>query len=560
MHHTPNHEIRGVMRVGLRVAAGLALLAAATALAEGERAPLFDGMGSHTRTVSTKDELAQRYFNQGLVWAYAFNHDEAIRSFKQAAELDPQLAIAWWGVALCNGPHINNPVVPQERAKAAWEALQKARALREHASPIERELIDALAARYADPQPEDRSGLDQAYAAAMERVWKQHRDDADIGTLYAESLMDLQPWDMWTKDGKPKGRAEEIIAVLEHVLKLDPKHPGATHLYIHAVEAGPNPERANAAADALRNAVSISGHLTHMPSHIDVQTGRWSLAADQNAKAIEADARYYKISPRQGFYRLYMAHNHHFLCFASQMEGREERALKAARDMVASVPEEALTEQATLLDPYMMVVYDVLMRFGRWDELLNEPGPAKTLPITTCFWHFKRAVAYAAKGQVAEARQEQQRFHEAVERVPEGAMMAINPAEKVLRIAELVLSGEIAYREGRLDAAVEDLRKAVAIEDELTYMEPPDWSQPVRHTLGAVLVDAKRFSEAEQVYREDLENWPENGWSLFGLAQCLRARGATAEAEEVEARFRKAWSRADTKIASSCLCVKGRPE
>jgi len=517
----------------------------------------FEGMGSHTRAISTASADAQAFFNQGLVWAFAFNHDEAIRSFQAAAVHDPGCAMAWWGVALCNGPHINNPVVDAEHAHAAWKAIQKAKERAGSASPVERDLITALASRYAKPQPDDRRPLDEAYAVAMEQVWTKYPNDADVGTLFAESLMNLQPWDLWTKDGRPKGRTLEILAVLEKVLAGDPNHPGANHLYVHATEASPHPEKGAAAADRLREAVPMSGHLVHMPSHIDVQLGRWSLAADQNARAIEADARYRALSPQQGFYRVYMAHNHHFLAFTCMMEGRSVSALTAARDMIAGVPPEFIRDNGAWIDPYMMVALDVQKRFGRWDDILQEPAPSEELPITTAWWFFTRGVAHAAKGQVSEAEQEQRKFRAAVKRVPEDAMMAINPAHKVLTIADHFLEGEIAYRRGDMDRSVAALREAIAVEDDLLYMEPPEWIQPVRHTLGAFLVSKGRFAKAEQVYREDLDIWPENGWSLHGLAQCLRAQGKDAEAAAVQERFAKAWKRSDTRIATSCLCVPG---
>jgi len=522
---------------------------------DGRAVPHFEGMGRHERPVTTSSATAQTYFNQGLVWAYAFNHDEAIRSFKAATLLDPDCAVAWWGIALCHGPHIGNPSVPPDRAEAAWEALQKAVALQDRATPAERALIRALSSRYADSPPEDRRPLDEAYAKAMGEVWPDHPGDSDIGTLYAEAMMDLRPWDLWTKDGEPQTGTEEILAVLEAVLRLDPNHPGANHLYIHAVEASPHPERAAAAADRLRELVPVSGHLVHMPSHVDVLTGRWKEAATQNERAIAADRAYREISPRQGFYRLYMIHNHHMLSFASMMEGRSDVAIRSAREVVGSVPEDYRRREAALVDPYMGAVYDALKRFGRWDEILAEPAPPSYLPITTALWRFNRGLAYAAKGEVANAKKEKAEFQKAAGNVPKDAVMAINPAQRILQIAEHFLNGEIAFRGGDIDESAAELRRAIALEDDLQYMEPPEWVQPVRHTLGAVLLSAGRHQEAEAVYREDLAQWPDNGWSLYGLSRCARARGATAEAESYETRFRKVWSRADTSIGSSCLCV-----
>ncbi len=521
---------------------------------------LFEGMGNHRRTVTTSDPQAQDFFNQALVWTFAFNHDEAIRSFHEAARLDPDCAMCWWGIALASGPHINNPVVPPARASAAWEALQQASARSEACDPVEKALINAMRKRFSDAPTDDRRPLDEAYAAAMGEVWSTYGDDADVGAIYAESLMDLQPWDLWEKDGSPKGRTPEILAVLESVLRIDPDHPGANHLYIHAVEGSPNPEKANASADRLRESVPASGHLVHMPSHIDAKVGRWSLAADQNVAAIEADRKYRELAPKQGFYNLYMIHNHHMLAFACMMEGRSETAISAAREVVEMLPPDYLRREAALADPYMGAKYDALKRFGRWDDLISEPAPPRYLPITTAMWRFSRAVAYAAKGEIDRAVSEQEKFRAAVRKVPEDALMSINPAHKVLSVADHMLAGEIAYRRGEIDEAVRELTRAIEIEDDLLYMEPPEWIQPVRHTLGAILVDAKRYDEAEKVYRKDLETWPENGWALLGLSKCLRANGNTHEAQEIQSRLDKTWARADKNIETSCLCVQSRKQ
>lgn len=518
-------------------------------------APRFDGMGHHRRPVETRDTKARQYFDQGLVWAYAFNHDEAIRSFTEAARIDPEFAMAWWGIALCHGPHINNPVVPEDRAAAAWAALQKALVHKDKASPVNRALIEALTKRYADPQPEDRSPLDKAYAEAMTKVYAQYPEDTDVGTLYAEALMDLHPWDLWTQEKRPKGDALKILAVLEGVLEREPDHPGANHLYIHAVEPSAEPANAMASANRLCDLVPASGHLVHMPSHIYVLTGHWEKASEQNVKAIEADRAYRKRSPRQGFYRVYMTHNHHMLAFACMMEGRYKDALRAARELVADVPEDYKREQSAYIDPYLMVVTDVLTRFGKWEAVLAEPEPPTYLPITTAFWRFSRGVAYANLEQFDKADDERAKFREAVEKVPADALMAINRARDVLTIAGYVLDGEIAYRRGHLDGAVSDLRQAVVLEDQLLYMEPPEWILPVRHPLGAILLEAGKVDEAEEVYRADLKDWPENGWSLYGLAECLD-RKKSDEAREVTQRFQKAWARSDTKIHASCLCAR----
>ncbi len=536
----------------------LLLLSLAVAARAGDP-KLFEGLGSHRRAVGTSSPEAQKYFDQGLTWTYAFNQDEAIRSFAAAAAQDPGCAMAWWGIAYCNGPHINNIAVPPEREKAAWDAVQKALAFApvggSKALPVERALIEALSKRYADPQPKDRKPLDAAYAAAMKEVYAAYPDDVDVATLYAESLMDLQPWDFWAKDGTPRGNTLEIMAVLEKVMAAQPDHPGATHLYIHAAENSPFPERADKAADTLRTLVPASGHLVHMPAHIDVQTGRWAMAAEANEKAIEADRKYREISPRQGFYSIYMAHNHQFLSWVCMNDGRSEKSIREARTMVASVPAEFVEKSPAAIDGYLPIAYEALVRYGRWDEILKEPAPSKSLPILTAFWHLTRTLAFAAKGQIEDAVKEQAAFRAAAAKIPPDAKMAINPAKNVMALADHVLEGEIAFRRGEVDAAVDRLRAAAKLEDELTYMEPPDWLLPARHTLGAFLVSAKRYEEGEKVYREDLAAWPENGWSLFGLAECLKALGKDEEAAAVRKRFEAIWSGADTKLSSTCLCV-----
>lgn len=517
--------------------------------------PLFAGLGDHHRAVTTSSKEAQKYFDQGLVWTFAFNHDEAIRSFQQVAALDPDCAMAWWGIALCNGPHINNAAMDAAHVAAAWEALQKARSLREHASPAEQALIDALAHRYSSDPASPRGPLDKAYADAMAGVHQTFPKDDDIAVLYAESLMDLRPWDLWSHDGQPRPETPMVLATLESVLKSDPKHPGANHLYIHAVEASPDPARALPAANRLRTLVPGSGHLVHMPAHIDIRTGRWDLAAQQNVQASEIDRTYRAISPRQGFYHIYMAHNHQFLAFADMMRGRRASAMQAMRDMIAGVPQEFIDNMGPAIDGYLGIQYECPMRFGMWDEILQAPEPPSQLPITTAMRLFARSVAYAAKGDVNAALAEQATFRKAVDDVPQGAKMAINDAHTVLKLADHVITGEIAYRKGDFDKAVNELSAGVKIEDSLLYMEPPDWLVPARHALGAILVERKRWTEAEAVYRADLKYWPENGWSLYGLWQCLEA-SKSPEAKSVKARFDKVWEGSDTPLTTTCLCVQ----
>ncbi len=518
-------------------------------------------LGPYTRPVSTKVPAAQKAFDQGLAWAYAFNHDEARKAFREATRLDPSLAMAWWGVALINGPHINNPVVDEVHAKEAWEALGRARELAPGASDVERALIEALGSRYAWPQPADRSPLDAAYAAAMEKVRARFSDDADVATLTAEALMDTRPWDQWTRDGKPQPGTETVLAALEAARKLSPRHPGALHLTIHALEASPRPERAASAADALRGLVPDASHLVHMPSHIDVRTGRWREAADANEKAVAADERYRERAGEIGFYRLYMAHNRHFLAYTAMMEGRESVALARTREVVAGLDPAFVRENAAFADAYLTVAGDALKRFGKWKEILAAKAPPADLPVSTAFHLFLRGIAHAALGDVAAAEEEREAFAAALRKVPEDFYWGSNQAAAVLAVAIPYLDGEIAYRKKEYGTATAKLAEAVRLEDALKYDEPPAWTTPSRHALGAVLLATRRPAEAEAVYREDLVRYPGNGWSLWGLAQALGQQGKKAEAGKVNGRFAKAWTRAEIDLTSSCFCVHpGRPD
>jgi tetratricopeptide (TPR) repeat protein len=520
--------------------------------------PLFAELGDFGRKVTTSSPQAQRYFDQGLCFLYAFNHDEAIRSFEEAARIDPQCALIWWGIALANGPHINNPIMPPERAKAAWAALTKARDTADKAGPVERELIDALGKRYADPQPEDRLPLDEAFAAAMRELYHKHPDDADIGAIFAEAMMDLRPWDLWTPEGQPQPGTEEIVATLEAVLDKAPKHPLALHLYIHAVEASPQPEKADEPADRLRQLQPGLGHLVHMPSHIDVRRGRWQKSIETNSRAVAADRRYREHSPQQDFYRIYMAHNHHMLAYSAMMCGQSKLAIESINDMAKGIPADWAKENAPLADGFLAMPLEVLVRFGRWDEVLAAPEPPEHFPLSRALRRCARGIALAAKGDVAQAKEEQIAFLTAAKAVPEDARFGNNEAADLLSIGTHLLAGEILYREGKVDEAVTELREASTIEDTLRYSEPPDWIHPTRHALGATLLQAGRAAEAEGVYREDLARQPNNGWSLLGLAQSLKLQDKNDEARQVEDQFQEVWRGADVMITSSCYCQPGR--
>jgi tetratricopeptide (TPR) repeat protein len=519
--------------------------------------PLYDGLGSYSRKTTTNSAEAQRYFDQGLGFLHGFNHRAAIRAFQQAAELDPKCAMAHWAVALACGPHINSIAVPPPAAELAWKELELAEKNVGNASPVERALIDALAKRYANPQPEDRSRLDRAYADAMREVWKKYPKDPDVGALFAEAMMNLRPWDQWTPDGKPQPGTDEIIATLDAVLKLNPNHPLANHLYIHAVEASPNPQRAMAAADRLRNLQPGLAHNVHMPSHIDIRTGQWLKAVDTNARAVEADQRYRKIfGQAKGFLNVYIAHNRHMLTYAAMMTGQRDLAMKHIRAMVAEMPTEFLEENALQAEGNVAMPLEVLVRFGLWDEILAEPEKyTNKMWFTRALHHAARAIAYAAKGDTASARKAQNVFIERATLVPKEDFLSNNSCEALLAVAIPMVEGEILIAEGKIDSGIEQLRAAIQKEDALKYDEPPGWLIPVRHSLGAVLMKQQRFAEAEQVYRDDLARLPENGWSLLGLAESLRKQKKNAdEVARTQARFEKVWAKADLTITTSCLC------
>ena len=545
-------KTRATHSLALFLALALAALAAPSI-------PLIDGLGTHTRKVTTISPQAQRYFDQGLRFVFGFNHGAAIRSFQEAARLDPACAMAHWGIALASGPHINFPLVPPPAAELAWKELTLAQANAPKASPVEQALIAALGKRYASPQPDDRSKLDLAYADAMRDVWRKFPGDADIGAFFAEAMMDLRPWDQWTPEGRPQPGTDEILATLDAVLKLDLQHPFANHLYIHAVEASPNPKRALPAADRLLTLQPGLAHNVHMPSHIYIRTGRWHDAIESNRLAVAADKSYRAVAgPAKGFLPVYVAHNEHMLAYAAMMTGQRELAMTHMRALVAGLPEDFMKEFGFIAETWLAMPLETMVRFGRWDDILAEPDHPASQPFTHAFQHAARGIAYAAKGDIAAARKEQALYVEAAKAVtPEMIAAGNNTCQAVLAIVTPMLEGEILVREGRIDAGLAQLRAAVAAHDQLRYDEPPGWLIPVRHSLGAVLLASGRHAEAERVYRDDLARLPEDGWALFGLAESLTLQHKTAEATAVRARFKKMWAKADTVITSSCLCQPG---
>jgi tetratricopeptide (TPR) repeat protein len=534
----------------------LALAAACQSVTESKPGRLDHGLGTNHFPVTTTSEAAQASFDEGLVWCYAFHHAEALRCFGEAAAADPRCAMAYWGMAYAAGPHINNMEMSDENAQSAHENAQKALGLVGAVRPVERALIEAIAARYAWPAPEDRKALDVAYAEAMRSVYRAHGALPDVAALFAESLMDLRPWDLWAKEGEPQPGTDEIVQVLERLLAEHPEHPQANHLYIHTVEASRSPERALAAADRLRNLVPGAGHLVHMPSHVYIRTGRYADAAAANERAIAVDREIVARTGRKGFYELYRAHNFHFLAYAAMFQGRRAVAVRAARELTQELPADVVRAMPAFLDAFMAVPMHVLVRFGRFEEILREPKPEAHLPFSIAMWHYARGVALANLDRPEEAVREQAAFTEAAAAVPEDFMSGNNKCRVVLEIGRALLLGEIAFRAGRHEEAFAALREAVRRDDDLRYDEPWAWMMPARHALGALLVEAGRLDEAEEVYRADLARHPNNGWSLRGLLACLEARGANAAVQKAAKEFERSWANADVEIAASCFCAR----
>jgi tetratricopeptide (TPR) repeat protein len=462
--------------------------------------------------------------------------------------------MVYWGKAYAAGPHINNMEMSPESSQQAAAAAQRAQELAPAVTPLERALIDAVVARYAWPAPDDRKDLDRAYAAAMRRVYEAHGQHPDVAALFAESLMDLRPWDLWQEDGRPQPETPEVLAVLERALAAHPEHAQANHLYIHAVEASPAPARAIPSAERLRELAPAIGHLTHMPAHAFLRVGRYEDAAEANRRGIAADLAIVARTGRSGFYEVYRAHNYHFLAYAAMFTGRADEAMTAARDLVRELPMHTVRELPQFLEAFLAVPYHVLVRFGRWHEMLAEPRPEAWQKSRLAFFHYGRGVALAALGRVDEARAERDAFRTAVAAVPPDWTAGNNATATVLAIGDAFLDGEVEFRAGDHERAFASLRLAVLRDDALRYDEPWGWMMPVRHGLGALLLEAGRVAEAEDVYRCDLDRHPENGWALRGLAECLQRRGVAVEAAGIEQRFAAAWRNASAPIAASCFC------
>ncbi|HXG86756.1 MAG TPA: hypothetical protein VNJ02_00355 [Vicinamibacterales bacterium] len=513
-------------------------------------APRLQNLGVHTFPVSTRNKDAQRFMNQGVNLVYGFNHAEAARAFAEAARLDPMLAMAYWGQALILGPNINAPMDPANEAKA-FELVQKAQAHKSHATPRERAYIDALAKRYTG-KADDRGAADRAYADAMRAVVQAHPTDLDARTMFAEALMDLRPWNYWTRDGVAYEETREVQAALQQVIRRHDKHPGALHLWIHLWESTDTPERAEAEADRLLPLMPGAGHIVHMPAHIYQRVGRHADVVSSNLLAAKADEDYITQCRAQGMYPLgYYPHNLHFIWMGASASGRRQLALESAHRVANAIPNEALGT-LPILQGFVVVPYWAMVRFGEWDAVLADKGPRHDSAFTRATHSFARAMAFTGKGQLEEAERELARLRMIVGDADLKGQVTFsnNTGVAIMRIAPEVVAGEIAAKRQNWDVAVLHLDRAIRYEDALIYQEPADWHAPVRQNLGRVLLAAGRPDEAEAVYWEDLRKNPEAGWALFGLLQAQRAQGKTEEAALTEARFKKAWKDADFDLSA----------
>ncbi len=513
---------------------------------------VYPGLGSHRRPVTASRE-AQSWFDQGLRLTYAFNHDEAARSFARGAELDPGCAMCFWGAAYVLGPNYNVPMLAH-RAPVAWEALERANVAVRGAKPVEQALVAALSRRYGGPLPLEPAAMtpfNEAYAAAMRDIAARYPADDDVQVLFAEAMMDLNPWQLWSLDGAPADGTEEIVTTLERVLARSPGHPGANHYYIHAVEASRQPERALPSAERLAGLMPGAGHVVHMPAHIFQRVGRYADASEANAKAVAVDLAYLARTKPPGYYPMYLGHNHGFLAFSASMEGRSAVSLASAREAAKAMPPEML-DMMPGMDFFASEPLLAMVRFGRWDELLVEPRPDPKYRVLTALWLHAHGMALASRGRPDAAKEDLAELVALEADVPSDMRASNNRAKDVVLVAQKVLAARIATTSRRPErfALWED---AVALGDRLAYAEPDDWFYPIRHHQGAALLDDGRAREAETVYREDLARHPNNGWALFGLSRALEAQGKRAEARTTRAAFETAWQRADVTLRTTAM-------
>ncbi len=512
--------------------------------------PLFVKPGLYSRKITTTSASAQEYFDQGLLLLYAFDHPGARRTFEAAAAADPRCAMAYWGLAMANGPNINHRMLGSAQARAAWEACKEANRLAPKCSPVEKALIQAVGTRFADHFVEDRREFDAAYAASMRNVWRAYPSDPDVGALLVEAMLELRPWAQWTNDGKAEPGTEEALSIARTVLRSHPRHPFALHMLIHVVEASPHPEEALDAANALRTLIPLD-HLFHMPSHIDIRLGFWNKATIANERAIEANKLTRAlIAPDEAAYSASLTHDCQMLAYAAMMCGQRAK-VKEAEELLQEAVQTA-DDNSDLSDALIGIRIEGHMRFGEWNEMLAEPEPEDS---AQAMWHYGRAIAFAATKQVGKAKEEQELFLQKSTEIVEGPTILAKSTETSLQVATMMLAGEVSYREGRIEDGIRSLREAAWFEDQLPYVEPPSWVIPSRHALGAALMDAGRVAEAGAVYEGDLKRHPENGWALYGLSRSLERQGRKAEAAIMRSRFQRAWKDADFRIASSCCCL-----
>lgn len=550
------------MKINRFFAGGLALvmLAVSTlALAQHEHhtapakpAKRMPGLGNWQHPVSTRNAAAQQFFNQGLALIYGFNHEEAARSFQRAAELDPQLAMAYWGYALAVGPNYNESTIDAGRMKAAYDAVQKAQSLAAHASDVERAYINALATRFTLEANPDGKKLGTAYSVAMREVYQHFPNDLDAAVLYADSLMNVQPWQLWARDGKPLGNTTEIVRLLEGVLKRNPQHIGANHLYIHAVEASKQPGRALASARRLGSLAPKAGHLVHMPAHIYIRTGAYDASAASNETAAAVDLAYIKETGASGMYpAMYYSHNLHFLVESYNRAGNFAKARRSAQRLAANVA--GHIKMMPMIEGFLPSESFVLLRFGKWNEVLKLNEPPREQTVTHAIWQFARSAAFASLGKVAEAEAARAAFQKEADGMPGETPFGLNTASSVMKIASAILEAKIATAQNQSERALEAWRNAVIAQDALNYDEPPGWYYPVRESLGAALLRAGKAQEAEQIFRADLADNAGNGRSLFGLAESLKAQSQRGKALAAQRDFTKAWRNADTPLRLSDL-------
>ncbi len=510
-------------------------------------AVIIPGLGKYHHEVSTENKESQRFFDQGLILIYAFNHNEAIRSFKKAASLDPDLAMAYWGIAFALGPNYNLPADNEQR-KLAYRSMRKAVKHSLHASQKEKDYINALSKRYTKNVEKTVQGtLDLSFKNAMKELYKKYPDDPDAGTLYAESMMNLKPWQLWNKDGTPAEGTEEIISVLESVLKKYPDHPGANHYYIHAVEASNDPGRGLTSAKVLKDLVPSAGHLVHMPAHIYFRVGDYAGASDANLIAMQTDESYIEKHNPQGIYpAMYYNHNVNFLSVSRMMEGNYSDAIKYA-DILAENVKPVLKEMQ-MLESFYANPLMILLSFGKWNEIINYPEADTAFILYSALLHYSKGVAYAETGNSADAKSEQERFNGFNRKISEESLIGLTPATLIMNICSDILTAKIAEADGDKSKAIEFLKKAVNNEDQVNYDEPPDWYPSVRLSLGSELFLNGEYAEAEKVFRDELKKYPHNGRGLFGLMESLKAQGKNAEAKIVSDEFNAVWKNAEVPL------------